>query len=103
VTVRGDGLGGRNQELVLAAAAPLAGLRHIALLSLGTDGTDGPTDAAGAIATGQTATRASAKGLSLHAYLMNNDAYHLFESLGDLIKTGPTNTNVNDLMLIFAW
>jgi hydroxypyruvate reductase len=96
-------LGGRNQELALAATAPLAGLSNIALISLGTDGSDGPTDAAGAMTTGNTATRAAAKGLSLHAYLTNNDAYHFFQSLGDLIKTGPTNTNVNDLVLIFAW
>ena len=103
VTIRGDGLGGRNQELALAAVAPLAGLSNVALLSLGTDGTDGPTDAAGALTSGKTAERAAARGLDPFAYLSNNDAYHFFESLGDLIRTGPTNTNVNDLLLVFAW
>lgn len=103
VTIRGNGLGGRNQELALAAVAPLAGLTNVALLSLGTDGSDGPTDAAGALTTGLTAARAAREGLNPDAFLANNDAYHFFESVGDLIKTGPTNTNVNDLVLLFAW
>jgi len=102
VAVRGHGLGGRNQELALAAALSIAGLEHVAILSLGTDGTDGPTDAAGAIATGRTVTRAVQKGLQPLSYLADNDAYHFFQSLGDLIITGPTNTNVNDLMFVFA-
>lgn len=103
VTIRGDGLGGRNQELALAAVLPLAGLSNVALLSLGTDGSDGPTDAAGALTTGLTYSRATSMGLDPLAFLSNNDAYHFFESVGDLIKTGPTNTNVNDLVLLFAW
>lgn len=103
VTVRGDGLGGRNQELVLSAALAIAGLQDVAILSLGTDGTDGPTDAAGAIATGRTTTRAAEGGLAPARYLADNDAYHFFERLGDLIITGPTNTNVNDLTFVFAF
>ena len=103
VTVRGDGLGGRNQELALAAAASIAGLDNVAIVALGTDGTDGPTDAAGAVCTGQTLQRAAHKGLSPAGFLANNDAYHFFEAIGDLIVTGPTNTNVNDLTLLFAF
>ncbi len=100
VTVRGNGLGGRNQEFVLTAAMDLSGLDKIMILSAGTDGTDGPTDAAGAIADGSTITRAQALGLDAARYLLNNDSYHYFEPLGDLIKTGPTNTNVMDIRLI---
>jgi glycerate 2-kinase len=103
VAVRGHGLGGRNQELALAAALSIAGLEDVAVLSVGTDGTDGPTDAAGAIATGRTVTRAAEKGLQPLSYLAENDAYHFFQSLGDLIITGPTNTNVNDLLLVLAF
>jgi len=102
VTVRGHGLGGRNQELALAAAPLIAGLDNVAVIGLGTDGTDGPTDAAGAISTGHTVGRAAQKGLSTTDYLANNDAYHFFQALGDLIITGPTNTNVNDLIFVFA-
>jgi len=103
VSVRGQGLGGRNQELALAAAPLLAGLDKVAVVTLGTDGTDGPTDAAGAIASGSTASRAAEKGLSIASYLENNDAYHFFQALGDLLITGPTNTNVNDLIFVFAF
>jgi glycerate 2-kinase len=103
VTVRGGGLGGRNQELALAAAPFIAGLDNVAIVSLGTDGTDGPTDAAGAIVTGRTVSRAGEKGLSLELTLAENDSYHFFEALGDLIITGPTNTNVNDLILVFGF
>jgi hydroxypyruvate reductase len=103
VTVRGNGLGGRNQELALAAVLPLAGLQNVAILSLGTDGSDGPTDAAGAMATGATSTRAAEQGLDIGGYMSDNDAYHFFAALGDLVKTGPTNTNVNDLVFILAW
>ncbi|MBC7233735.1 MAG: glycerate kinase [Chloroflexi bacterium] len=103
VSVRGQGLGGRNQELALAAAPLLAGLDKAAVVTLGTDGTDGPTDAAGAIASGSTASRAAEKGLSIASYLENNDAYHFFQALGDLLITGPTNTNVNDLIFVFAF
>jgi hydroxypyruvate reductase len=103
VTVRGSGLGGRNQEVALAAAAPIAGLDGVTVIGLGTDGTDGPTDAAGAIVTGHTLRRAAEKRQSIQAALKNNDAYHFFEALGDLLITGPTNTNVNDLMFMFAF
>jgi hydroxypyruvate reductase len=103
VAVRGHGLGGRNQELALSAALSIAGLDNVAILSLGTDGTDGPTDAAGAIATGRTLTRAAEKGLQPLDSLADNDTYHFFQSLGDLVITGPTNTNVNDLMFVFAF
>ncbi len=100
VTVRGKGKGGRNQELALAAALEIAGMENLVLFSAGTDGTDGPTDAAGAIADGETIARASALGLDARAYLANNDAYNFFQPLGDLIITGPTNTNVNDVMMV---
>jgi len=102
VTLRGDGLGGRNQEFALAAAIDIAGLDNVLLLSGGTDGTDGPTDAAGALATGATIKRALAAGLDARAALARNDSYHFFEPLGDLIKTGPTNTNVMDVRLVLA-
>ena len=102
VTIRGMGLGGRNQEFALAAALDIAGLRDVAILSAGTDGTDGPTDAAGAIADGTTLARAQALGLSAAAFLANNDSYHFFEATGDLIKTGPTGTNVADLQVILV-
>jgi len=102
VTLRGDGLGGRNQEFVLAAAMDLAGLANVVVLSGGTDGTDGPTDAAGAIADGQTISRAGELGLDAAKLLANNDSYHFFEPLGDLVKTGPTNTNVMDVRLVLV-
>ena len=102
VTIRGQGLGGRNQEFALAAAIDIAGLRDTVILSAGTDGTDGPTDAAGAIADGTTLARAQALGLDAAAFLANNDSYHFFEATGDLIKTGPTGTNVADIQLILV-
>lgn len=101
VTLRGDGgLGGRNQEFVLAAALDLAGVDGVTVLSAGTDGTDGPTDAAGAIADGRTVERAAKLGLSAQAMLAANDSYHFFDPLGDLLRTGPTRTNVNDVRLV---
>lgn len=103
VTVRGSGKGGRNQELALAAALALEGLPNVLLVALGTDGTDGPTDAAGAVATGQTVARARTLGLDPQTHLDDNDAYPLFDALDDLIRTGPTGTNVNDLMFLFAF
>ncbi len=103
VTVRGGGHGGRNQELALAAALAMEGLPDVKLVALGTDGTDGPTDAAGAVATGETVARARALGYDPVAHLENNDAYPFFDALGDLIRTGPTGTNVNDLLFIFAF
>ena len=102
VTVRGKGKGGRNQEFVLAAALALNGLPQVTVFSAGTDGTDGPTDAAGAVADGLTLTRARALGLSAAAYLAGNDSYRFFEPLGDLVITGPTNTNVMDLRLMIV-
>jgi hydroxypyruvate reductase len=102
VTVRGAGLGGRNQEFVLAAAMDLAGIPGAVALSGGTDGTDGPTDAAGAIADGDTLARAREKNLAPGDYLARNDSYHFFEALGDLIKTGPTRTNVMDVRLMLC-
>lgn len=100
VTVRGDGTGGRNQELALAAALALDGAPGVALLALATDGTDGPTDAAGAVVDGATASRARALGLDLHAALRNNDAYPALDAVGALLRTGPTGTNVNDLLVM---
>ena len=102
VTIRGKGLGGRNQEFVLAAAIDLAGVKGVTVLSAGTDGTDGPTDAAGAIGDGATAERANARQLSPNAILAENDSYHFFDALGDLIRTGPTRTNVNDVRLLLV-
>jgi glycerate 2-kinase len=100
VTIHGNGLGGRNQEFALAAAIDIDGLKDVLILSAGTDGIDGPTDAAGAFADGSTIERANAAGLDASKYLANNDSYHFFERLGDLIKTGPTGTNVADIRLI---
>jgi hydroxypyruvate reductase len=103
VTVYGQGQGGRNQELALAAALAMEGLQEVLLVALGTDGTDGPTDAAGAVATGETQARARSLGLDAVAHLENNDAYPFFDALEDLIRTGPTGTNVNDLLFLFAF
>jgi hydroxypyruvate reductase len=98
VTLRGPGLGGRNQEFVLAAALDIAGLGRTVILSGGTDGTDGPTDAAGAIADGQTLAR----GPDARERLAANDSYHYFEKLDDLLMTGPTNTNVMDVHIVLV-
>jgi glycerate 2-kinase len=102
VTIRAEGKGGRNQELALAGALQIEGLDEVMIVTLATDGTDGPTDAAGAIADGSTLQRGMEKGLSASAYLAHNDSYHFFEELDDLIITGPTNTNVNDLTFVFV-
>jgi glycerate 2-kinase len=102
VTIRGKGLGGRNQEFALAAAIDIAGLGDAVILSAGTDGTDGPTDAAGAIADGATLARAQALHLDAPEYLANNDSYRFLDATGDLIKTGPTGTNVADIQLILV-
>ena len=102
VTVRGTGKGGRNQELALSAAIHLEGVDGVALLALATDGTDGPTDAAGAIIDGDTARRARARGLDPLVALRNNDAYPLLDDIGDLLRIGPTGTNVNDLMVLLV-
>jgi len=102
VTVRGRGTGGRNQELVLAAADAIAGGSGLVVFSAGTDGTDGPTDAAGAIADGETRARAKGLGLDLSRALEDNDSYHFFARLGDLVTTGPTLTNVMDVIILLA-
>jgi len=103
VTVRGDGHGGRNQEFALGAAAVLARPSELALVaSIGTDGIDGPTDAAGAIATSTTLVRAAALGLDLEAALRRNDAYPLLERLDDLVKWGATHTNVGDIHILLT-
>ena len=99
VTIRGSGKGGRNQEFALAAGLELAGSRGILACSVGTDGIDGPTDAAGAWADGGTVERAARAGLDAVAHLENNDAYPFFRALDDLVITGPTDTNVMDLRL----
>ena len=98
VTLKGKGLGGRNQEFVLAAAMDIASLPNVVVFSAGTDGTDGPTDAAGAIADGDTLRR----NPEAQRYLDNNDSYHYFESLNDLVITGPTNTNVMDVRILLV-
>lgn len=100
VTIDGKGMGGRNQEFVLAAAIDMEGLENVVVLSAGTDGTDGPTDAAGAVTDGDTVRRARELGLDANAYLKENDSYNFFKPLGDLVVTGPTNTNVMDLRLV---
>ncbi len=100
VTIRGDGLGGRNTEFVLAASIEINGVDGITVLSCGTDGTDGPTDAAGAVADGATYALALDKGMKPEEYLRNNDSYRFFENAGGLVKTGPTMTNVMDLRVM---
>ncbi|HHS97603.1 MAG TPA: glycerate kinase [Chloroflexi bacterium] len=102
VTVRGDGKGGRNQEMALAAALALEGWEGVMVATLATDGTDGPTDAAGAIATGDTVARARAMGLDPVDHLARNDSHSFFAALGDLILTGPTGTNVCDLAFVLV-
>jgi hydroxypyruvate reductase len=98
VTLRGDGLGGRAQEFALAAAIDIAGLENVVVFCAGTDGSDGPTNAAGAVADGRTIGRKP----DARRYLERNDSYHYFESLGDLIITGPTNTNVMDVCIVLV-
>jgi len=102
VTVKGKGLGGRNQEIALSAALKLEGMNGVVLASLSTDGVDGPTDAAGAIVDGKTLERAANKGLNPEEFLAENNSYNFFSELGDLIFTGPTGTNVNDVSVIIV-
>ena len=97
VKLVGKGLGGRNQELALAAAQGIAGMPNAAVFSVGSDGTDGPTDAAGGYADGDTVKELAANGLTVDAVLGNNDAYHALQKTNGLIMTGPTGTNVNDV------
>jgi hydroxypyruvate reductase len=103
VDVHGNGMGGRNQELALGAVEDLAGLENTLLVTLATDGGDGSTDAAGAMVSGTTLERAHRMGLDPHAYLANNDSYSFFRPLGDLLITGPTQTNVNDLVVLLLF
>jgi hydroxypyruvate reductase len=100
VKVTGHGKGGRNQELALSAAIELEGVGNVVLASVGTDGTDGPTDAAGAIVDGSTVTRGRQLGMDARAYLEDNNSYKYLDKIGDLIRTGPTGTNVMDLQVI---
>jgi len=102
VIIKGKGVGGRNQEFSLAAAMGLADVGPVVVLCAGTDGTDGPTDAAGAFADSQTVSRARKLGMDAGKYLADNDAYHFYKPLGDLLITGPTNTNVMDLRVVLV-
>lgn len=102
VTLKGSGKGGRNQEFALAAAVELGAEGNIVVLSAGTDGTDGPTDAAGALCDTTTVARAETNKLNPAAFLKNNDSYHFFKPLNDLIITGPTQTNVMDLQIVLV-
>jgi len=101
VTLQGGGKGGRNLELALSAVSELAGQEDLMLITLATDGEDGPTDAAGAVVTGTTDQRALSMGLDVKQYLSCNDSYTFFTTLNDALKIGPTGTNVNDLTFLF--
>ena len=100
VQLTGTGLGGRNQELALAAAQEISGCKDTAVFSFGSDGTDGPTDAAGGYCDGETRAALAAKGISIPDVLQQNDSYHALQACGGLILTGPTGTNVNDLSVL---
>lgn len=102
VTIRGKGVGGRNQEFALAGALEISGVEKVVVLSGGTDGTDGPTDATGAVADNTTVDRWKSMGLDPKSYLNDNNAYPLFERLDDLLITGPTHTNVMDVRIILV-
>ena len=103
VHLKGNGLGGRNQELALAAAEVLDEIPNAALISVGSDGTDGPTDAAGGYVDAHTVQELKAKGMDIRTYLENNDAYHALQAVDNLIITGPTGTNVNDVTVGLIW
>ena len=98
--VKGDGLGGRNQEIALSAAIGIEGLSNACVFSVGSDGTDGPTDAAGGFVDGQSALAMRSLGISPEEMLENNDSYHALDAIDALIKTGPTGTNVNDISVL---
>jgi hydroxypyruvate reductase len=102
VTLKGKGKGGRNQEFALAAALEIAGWEEVLMMSAGTDGTDGPTDAAGAFADGRTVIRAKTMSLDPWSFLKENDSYSFFQGIGDLLIIGPTGTNVMDLRIILV-
>ena len=103
VLLTGQGKGGRNRKLALSAAQGIAGLENTLIFSLGSDGTDGPTDAAGRLVDGTTKDRLEAAGLTIHQVLAENDAYHALDQVGGLISTGPTGTNVNDVVALSAY
>lgn len=100
VHLKGKGMGGRNQELALSAAAGIAGLKDTCIFSVGSDGTDGPTDAAGGIVDGETAARLKENRLNIHKVLERNDSYNALKTVQGLVVTGPTGTNVNDVAVI---
>ena len=100
VRLTGTGKGGRNQELALAAADEIKGLKNVAVFSVGSDGTDGPTDAAGGYVDGETAIKLNEKNIKIYDILNNNDSYHALKEVDGLVITGPTGTNVNDLSVL---
>ena len=100
VHLRGKGLGGRNQEIALSAALGIEGLSNALVFSVGSDGTDGPTDAAGGIVDGGIAQRLHEKGVDPAKALEENDSYHALDAVGALIRTGATGTNVNDVTVL---
>ena len=102
VRVQGEGKGGRNMEFAMHTVPLIAGFENVMIASIGTDGTDGPTDAAGAVAHGGTLENTVGLGLDINQYIQNNDSYHFFKALGDLILTGPTHTNVMDIRIILV-
>ena len=102
VKLTGDGLGGRNQEISLSAAMGIAGLENTLIFAIGSDGTDGPTDAAGGIVDGGTAPKLAEQGISIEKSLANNDSYHALKTAGGLVITGPTGTNVNDIAVVLC-
>ncbi len=103
VNVQGDGKGGRNQELVLSAASGISDLENVVVISIGTDGTDGPTDAAGGMVDSTTVKRLSQAGIEIDQILKNNDSYTALKEIGDLVITGPTGTNVNDITILLIY
>ncbi len=103
VHLHGNGRGGRNQEMALAGVKILDGLENVAMIALATDGEDGPTDAAGAVVTGETYQSGLAKGLDPDEYLARNDSWSYFKQVGSGLTPGPTGTNVNDICFLFAW
>jgi len=100
VKLTGTGKGDRNQELALSAAAGIDGMENVCIFSIGSDGTDGPTDAAGGYVDGSTAEKLRSMGVDIADVLKNNDAYHGLQRVGGLIVTGPTGTNVNDVAVL---
>jgi glycerate 2-kinase len=102
VVVTGEGLGGRNMEFAMHAALHIDGLEQATMASIGTDGSDGPTDAAGAVADGLTLKESQARGMEINEYIKSNDSYHFHEKLGNLLITGPTNTNTMDVRILLV-